>query len=174
MRPAICERRPECEGAARLKPDARRFRACWSCRNTPSQIEDALRVLLAAAIAERRFVSGESQVRGSPRPSEYSAAGLKKIYKVELALLAVIDADQARSLGDQACAASRGVIDVFDDLRGDLSGKIRANPSDQCRRMTVRACTTNGDAGRGSTWARTCLRNCEVGRRRSAHEHVRS
>src|SRR5947199_7910509 len=48
--------------------------------------------------------------------------------------LAVIDPDQASSLGDQTGAASWGVIDIFGNLRGDLSGKIRADACDESGR----------------------------------------
>ena len=45
--------------------------------------------------------------------------------------LAVIDPDQASPLGDQTGAASWGVIDIFGDLRCDLSWKIRADACDE-------------------------------------------
>ena len=48
--------------------------------------------------------------------------------------LAVIDADQARTLRDQLGAASWGIIDIFGDLRCDLSGKIRADACDESGR----------------------------------------
>jgi len=43
-------------------------------------------------------------------------------------------ADQTRALRDQTGAASWGVIDIFGDLRRDLSGKIRADACDESGR----------------------------------------
>jgi hypothetical protein len=51
--------------------------------------------------------------------------------------LAVIDADQASPLWDQTGAASWGVIDIFGNLRCDLSGKIRADACDESGRNAV-------------------------------------
>src|SRR6266446_7341168 len=52
--------------------------------------------------------------------------------------LAVIDPNQASPLGNQTGAASWGVIDIFGDLRCDLSGKIRADACDESGRDALR------------------------------------
>src|SRR5467141_1932751 len=60
--------------------------------------------------------------------------------------LAVIGTDQASPLGDQTGAASWGVIDIFGNLRGDLSGKIRADACDESGRDTATSRLIGGDA----------------------------
>src|ERR1700687_2871372 len=53
--------------------------------------------------------------------------------------LAVIEPNQASPLGNQTGAASWAVIDIFGDLRCDLSGEIRANPGNEsCRNYRSR------------------------------------
>src|SRR5690606_36208310 len=48
--------------------------------------------------------------------------------------LAVIFADQTRSLRNEQDAPGRAVIDVPRHLSGDLAGKVRTNASDECGR----------------------------------------
>src|SRR6267154_3836024 len=52
--------------------------------------------------------------------------------------LAVIETNQSCSLRDQTGAASWGVIDIFGNLRCDLSRKIRADACDESGRDALR------------------------------------
>ena len=48
--------------------------------------------------------------------------------------LTVVDADEARALGNQQRSARRRVVDIFGHLRGDLTRQIRPHASDKCGR----------------------------------------